>query len=61
MNNTNNKYFISDSYPMMAEEDSISIIEQNENENTEAKKESEIISDLIYMPWQVINEIPTIG
>lgn len=61
MNNTNNKYFISDSYPMMVEEDSISIIEQNENENTEAKKESEIISDLIYMPWQVINETPTIG
>lgn len=61
MNNTNNKYFISDSYPMIVEEDSISIIEQNENENTETKKESEIISDLIYMPWQVINETPTIS
>ena len=48
MNNAE-KYFIPDSYPMIEE-----IIVLN-------KAEDISLPNMIYMPWQVINEAPTIG
>ena len=43
--NNAEKYFIPDSYPMIEEE----------------VTEEIIVLNMIYMPWQIINEAPTIG
>lgn len=53
MNNAE-KYFIPDSYPMIEEEVIEEIIVLN-------KAEDIPLPNMIYMPWQVINEAPTIG
>ena len=51
------KYFISDSYPMIEEE----VIKENNEIIVLNKAEDEPLPNMIYMPWQMISEAPTIG
>lgn len=51
------KYFISDSYPMIEEE----VIKENNEIIVLNKAEDEPLSNMIYMPWQMISEAPTMG
>lgn len=48
----NDTYFISDSFPMM-EEDNTSISENEETD--EIISSEEVLQENIYMPWQMIN------
>lgn len=51
------KYFISDSYPMIEEE----VIKENNEIIVLNKAEDESLPNMIYMPWQMISEAPTMG
>lgn len=51
------KYFISDSYPMIEEE----VIKENNEIIVLNKAENEPLPNMIYMPWQMISEAPTMG
>lgn len=51
------KYFISDSYPMIEEE----VIKENDEIIVLNKAEDEPLPNMIYMPWQMISEAPTMG
>lgn len=51
------KYFISDSYPMIEEE----VIKENNEIIVLNKAEDKPLPNMIYMPWQMISEAPTMG